>query len=118
MKRIAFLRVAVATVAGVAASMASAQDKSIRAFHINIPEEQLVVHHEDYDRYKRFSVRRALVRVNRQLTLICSRFRRVSQAATVQRTAAWLGRRRSKPCVDNTANSISAILSQLPCFGV
>jgi pimeloyl-ACP methyl ester carboxylesterase len=42
MRRIAFLLVAVVTVAGVAASSASAQDKSIRAFHIQIPEEQLV----------------------------------------------------------------------------
>jgi pimeloyl-ACP methyl ester carboxylesterase len=42
MRRIAFLLVVFITVAGVAASTASAQDTSIRAFHINIPEEQLV----------------------------------------------------------------------------
>src|SRR5262245_28409547 len=42
MKRIAFLLVAVAGVAGVVASTAHGEDTSIRPFHINIPEEQLV----------------------------------------------------------------------------
>jgi pimeloyl-ACP methyl ester carboxylesterase len=42
MRRIVFLLITVATVTSVVASIATAQDKSIRPFHISIPEEQLI----------------------------------------------------------------------------
>jgi hypothetical protein len=79
---------------------------------------RLVVQHSGCDGYNRLSLRRALAIVKRQLTVAWTALRWVSQAVVVRRTRSWVGSRWSRPCLDTTANSISAILSQLPCLGV
>jgi type I restriction modification DNA specificity protein len=78
----------------------------------------LVVQHSGCDGYNRLSLRRALAIVKRQLPVAWTALRWVAQAVVVRRTRSWVGSRWSRPCLDTTAHSSSAILSPLPCLGV
>ena len=74
----------------------------------------LVVQHSGCDGYNRLSLRRALARVKCQLTIAWTALRWLAHAVVVRRTISGIGRRWSRPCLDNTAHSISTMLSQLP----
>ena len=78
----------------------------------------LVNCHRCIDGYRDLSLMRASSVVNRQSARVPSRFRRPCQAPVSCLRTSWPGIRRSRHCLASTANSLSAMFSQLPCFGV
>ena len=78
----------------------------------------LVSRQHDNVGYRRFSLILASSLVKRQSILACAMFRLCCHAATSDAKVALSGIRRSRHWRVKTLSSISAILSQLPCFGV
>ena len=78
----------------------------------------VVVRRYCIDGYRDLSLMRASPVVKRQSTLIASRFLRSCHAPVSCSRTSWLGIRRSRHWRASTPSSISAIFSQLPCFGV
>ena len=83
-----------------------------------VVEAVLVPHHICIDGYSDLSLTLASAVVKRQSTRTDSRFRRACHAATSRRIAARSGMRRSRHWPTMAPISISAMFSQLPCFGV
>src|SRR6266571_2560682 len=70
------------------------------------------------DGYRCFSLMDASSAVKRQLMVTEARLRRVVQAVTCCEAISREGKRCAKHWRSKAESSISAILSQLPCFGV
>jgi hypothetical protein len=76
-----------------------------------------VAYHVNDDGYNRLRLCRALAVVKGRLTVALAAFLRVSQAAIVAASGCLIPYPLIQPWRANTANSTSAISSQLPCLG-
>ena len=97
------------------------QNRTARGYRYSLSSrgmDLLVVRRYCIDGYRDLSLMRASPVVKRQSTLIASRFLRSCHAPVSCSRTSWLGIRRSRHWRASTPSSISAIFSQLPCFGV